>query len=329
MPDMERLKPIGTLFIDAGKKWSDDKAARLAAALAYYTLFSMAPLLILLTGFLGRILGEIYTTAEIGKQIELLIGPDAADWILSIIEGASAPTSFTVAALISLGVMFWGASNIFNHLKETLNFMWRVKPKEGASILVLIRGRLLAFAIVLVAGLLFMLYFLANTGISIAIPIITRYIPDSLEIVPTARTIQVVQLSAAFVIVTLLFAFFYKILPDARIRWRDVWIGAAVTSLLFGIGTVALSIYLSLSTVGSLYGAASSILVILIWVNYSAQIFLYGAEFTYIYATRYGSKIQPTGLAVSFRRQLVEVGEAADGDGSEQEAEAVEATPAN
>jgi membrane protein len=205
--------------------------------------------------------------------------------------------------------MFWGASNIFNHLKETLNFMWGVKAKPGAGIgiLVFIRGRLLAFAIVLIAGLLFAVYFLANTAISIAIPIINSYVPDALEILPAWRTIQAVQLAVAFLIVTLLFALFYKILPDVKIKWRDVWVGAAVTSLLFGIGTVALSIYLSFSSIGSLYGAAGSILVILMWVNYSAQIFLYGAEFTYIYTTRYGSQIVPASLAVSVRESNGEV----------------------
>jgi membrane protein len=306
---MAKLKPILDVFVDAAKKWSDDRATRLGAALAYYTLFSMAPLLILLSGFIGRFLGEFFSIDEISRQIELVIGADAAEWIMSIVDGASTPTSFTIATLISLAIMFWGASNIFNHLKETLNFMWGVKAKPGAGIgiLVFIRGRLLAFAIVLIAGLLFAVYFLANTAISIAIPIINSYVPDALEILPAWRTIQAVQLAVAFLIVTLLFALFYKILPDVKIKWRDVWVGAAVTSLLFGIGTVALSIYLSFSSIGSLYGAAGSILVILMWVNYSAQIFLYGAEFTYIYTTRYGSQIVPASLAVSVRESNGEV----------------------
>jgi membrane protein len=305
---MDKLKPILALFADSAKKWSDDRAARLAAALAYYTLFSMAPLLILLTGFIGRFLGEFFSTEAIGEQLEQVIGVDSTEWIMSIIDGATAPSSFTIAALISLGVMFWGASNIFSHLKETLNFMWGVKAKPGAGIGILhfIRGRLLAFAVVVIAGLLFAMYFLANAAVSIAIPIINEYVPDAWEVVPTWRTIQGIQLGVAFLIITLLFALFYKILPDVKIKWKDVWVGAAVTSLLFGLGTVALSIYLSVSSVGSLYGAAGSILVILMWVNYSAQIFLYGAEFTYVYATRYGSQIQPAGLAVSFRKPGVE-----------------------
>jgi len=301
---MEKIKPVLDVFVDAGKKWSEDRAARLAAALAYYTLFSMAPLLILLTGIIGRYLGEFFSLDEIGTQLEILIGADAADWIMSIVEGASAPTSFTIAAVISLGVMFWGASNIFSHLKETLNFMWGVKAKPGtrAGILQFVRGRLLAFAVVLISGLLFAIYFIANTAIAIAIPIINGYLPKAWEVIPAWRTIQGVQLGVAFLIITLLFALFYKILPDVTIKWRDVWVGAAVTSLLFGIGTVALSIYLSISSIGSLYGAASSILVILMWVNYSAQIFLYGAEFTYVYATRYGSQIHPDKLAISTRK---------------------------
>ncbi|HET6443309.1 MAG TPA: YihY/virulence factor BrkB family protein [candidate division Zixibacteria bacterium] len=306
---MAKLKPIVDVFVDAAKKWTDDRATRLGAALAYYTLFSMAPLLILLSGFIGRFLGEFFSVDEISRQIELVIGADAAEWIMSIIDGASTPTSFTIATLISLAIMFWGASNIFNHLKETLNFMWGVKAKPGAGfgILVFVRGRLLAFAIVLIAGVLFAVYFLANTAISIAIPLINSYVPDAWEVVPVWRTIQAVQLAVAFLIVTLLFALFYKILPDVKIKWRDVWVGAAVTSLLFGIGTVALSIYLSFSSIGSLYGAAGSILVILMWVNYSAQIFLYGVEFTYIYTTRHGAQIVPASLAVSVREPNGEV----------------------
>ncbi len=324
---MDKLKPILALFADSGKKWSDDRAARLAAALAYYTLFSMAPLLILLTGFIGRFLGEFFSIEAIGEQLEQVIGVDSTEWIMSIIDGATAPTSFTIAALISLGVMFWGASNIFNHLKETLNFMWGVKAKPGTGIGILhfIRGRLLAFVVVLIAGLLFATYFLANTAISIAIPIINEYIPDAWEVVPTWRTIQGIQLGVAFLIVTLLFAVFYKILPDVKMTWRDVWVGAAVTSLLFGVGTVALSIYLSFSSVGSLYGAAGSILVILMWVNYSAQIFLYGAEFTYVYTTRYGSQIQPAGLAVSFRKPGAEGQGASDDKEEELKGETAEA----
>ncbi len=303
---MAKIKPIAAVFADAAKKWSDDRATRLGAALAYYTLFSMAPMLILITGFISRYLGEFFSIDEIQEQLELLIGTDAANWIMSIIEGSSAPTSFTIAAVISLGIMFWGASNIFNHLKETLNFMWGVKARPGAGIGILhfIRGRLLAFVVVLIAGFLFAAYFVANTAISIAIPIINSYIPDAWEVIPAWRTIQGIQLGAAFLIVTLLFALFYKILPDVKMKWRDVWVGAAVTSLLFGLGTVALSIYLSFSSIGSLYGAASSILVILMWVNYSAQIFLYGAEFTYVYATRFGSQIQPTSLAMSIRQPV-------------------------
>ncbi|MGB3714011.1 MAG: YihY/virulence factor BrkB family protein [Candidatus Promineifilaceae bacterium] len=324
---MDKLKPILALFADSAKKWSDDRAARLAAALAYYTLFSMAPLLILLTGFIGRFLGEFFSIEAIGEQLEQIIGVESTEWIMSIIDGASAPTSFTIAALISLGVMFWGASNIFSHLKETLNFMWGVKAKPGAGIGILhfIRGRLLAFAVVVIAGLLFATYFLANTAISIAIPIINEYIPDAWEVVPTWRTIQGIQLGVAFLIVTLLFALFYKILPDVKMTWRDVWVGAAVTSLLFGVGTVALSIYLSFSSVGSLYGAAGSILVILMWVNYSAQIFLYGAEFTYVYTTRFGSQIQPAGLAVSFRKPGIEGQETADDKEMELKGETAEA----
>jgi membrane protein len=316
---MAKIKPVAAVFVDSAKKWSDDRAARLAAALAYYTLFSMAPMLILITGFVSRYLGEFFSLDEVQEQIELLIGADAANWIMSIVEGASAPTSFTIAALISLGIMFWGASNIFNHLKETLNFMWGVKARPGAGIGILhfIRGRLLAFAVVLIAGLLFATYFVANTAISIAIPIINSYLPSAWEVIPAWRTIQGVQLGVAFLIVTLLFALFYKILPDVKMKWRDVWVGAAVTSLLFGLGTVALSIYLSISSIGTLYGAASSILVILMWVNYSAQIFLYGAEFTYIYATRFGSQIHPTKLAMSIR----DTGSEAENGGDERQME--------
>lgn len=311
--NMAKLKGFASLIIDTVQKFTADRATRLAAALAYYSIFSLTPLLIILTGIAGRFLGPEIGTDEIGQQIEQIVGTEAASLIQSMIDGFSQPASFTLTTVISLGIMFWGASNIFNHLKETLNIIWGVKPKPGVeSTLAFIRGRLLAFALIFGAGFLLVAYFLLNTLVAAAIPIITRYVPDWLEVIPDWRTIQIAQFALVFVVATVLFAIFYRILPDVEIAWRDVWVGALVTSLLFGIGTFALSIYFSFYS-SSLYGAAGSLMVVLLWFYYSAQIFLFGAEFTQVYSTRFGSQIRPADYAQTFETTIAENEDASSG----------------
>jgi len=298
---MKILRTIGSLFVESGKKWAEDRASRLAAALAYYTLFSLAPLLIILADIGNWLLGKASAIEELPQYVESFVGPEAADWVLNILEGVETPNSLSFSSVIGFIVMLWAASNIFNHLKATLNIIWGVKAASGRTgIIATIRGRLLAFATVLLAGLMLVIFLLLNTVVAVVIPFIADLLPDILEIIPVWRTIQIVQFLVAFVVITILIAIFFKVLPDVEITWRDVYIGAALTSLLITIGTAVLSLYFSLGTVASLPGVAGSLLVMLLWVYYSAQIFLFGAEFTEIFATRHGSQIRPSNHAITF-----------------------------
>jgi len=315
----EKLKGFIGFFIETGQKFATDRATRLAAGLAYYTLFSLAPLLIILTGIAGRFLDEVISGEDIPEIIERVVGPEAAEWISGLIEGGnviSDSSSFTIATIISLGVMIWGAANIFNHIKETLNFIWGVRAAPGRKgIIATVRGRLVAFATVFFFGLLIVSFFLLNALMAYIVPLFETYIlkssfltelfPEVIQtftdtILPSWRVLQWLQYILAFGLMLLVFAFFYKFMPDVHIAWRDVWVGAAFTALLITIGTLGLSIYFKLSSIGSLYGAAGTIMLVLFWFYYSAQMFLFGAEFTAVYATRYGSEIRPSHNAIAF-----------------------------
>lgn len=343
-----KLKILVDMFVETGNKFAQDRATRLAAGLAYYTMFSLAPLIIILTGIAGRFLDDALTGENFLEIIPRVVGPEAADWILGLVEGTTIfddSSSFTIAAIISLGIMIWGAANIFNHIKETLNFIWGVRAAPGRrGIIATVRGRLIAFLTVFFLGMLVVGFLLMNTVVAYIIPriestilespLLTDHFPDAVQtfsetILPSWRAVQWAQYILAFGLMLLIFAFFYKFMPDVHIAWKDVWVGSAVTSLFITIGTIGLSLYFRLSSIGSLYGAAGTIMVILYWFYYSAQMFLFGAEFTETYAMHYGSAIRPTVNAVSFEMvvdqkvnsavgpatdEMNDHGEAADGE---------------
>lgn len=302
---------------------------RMAAALSYYLLFSLAPLLFILTSALGalaeRFLFQSGIDSEINRLLENVLGPDLADFVLSLSEGSGQPTalssSLPLISIIGLVITLWGASSIFNYLHEALNTIWGVKPVAQGGIFMEVRRRLVAFLVVFIAGALLVLYLLANTVVSLLLPILHSVVPETLSIVPDFQILQLSQSLFLFVVTTLLFAAFYRILPDVEITWRDVFVGAAFTSVLFGIGVLVLSVYFRFYT-SSFAGAAGSLVVLLLWFYYSSQIFMYGAEFTYMYATRYGSKITPANYTVAVNRTLIDNGTdehgSADQDGESE-----------
>lgn len=297
---MNKLKNIISLFIDSFKKWQDDRAVRMAAALAYYGLFSLAPLLVIVTGIVGslveRFFGDFVETVNLNSILSGILGPDVAELILQMVEntevGNSVTSSLPLASVISIGIIMWGASSIFKYLHEALNTIWGVKPIIKGGILVTIRRYAVSFAVVFVLGLILVLYLILIAVVSLLLPAVESLVPAAIEILPDFRLIQVFQFVILFLVGTLMFSAFFKILPDVEIKWRDVFVGAAFTAFLFGIGVIVLSIYFTFYS-STLYGVAGSLVVLLLWSYYSAQIFLYGAEFTYLYATRYGSQIQP------------------------------------
>jgi membrane protein len=310
------MRAFGELLVESGRNWAKDRAARLAAALAYYTLFSLAPLLIVVVGIAGQWLGRSMTVEEITNYLVGIVGLDAAQWVGNLAGNFTAPETFTLTAVASVAVIVWGASNAFNHLKETLNIIWGVKPgpvKAKKKLLAVLRSRLLAFGAVFLAVFLMVAYLLANTLLSAVLGLMGEIAPWTLALLPKVQLIQIAQFAVGLVVFTGLLAILYKFLPDVEMVWRDVLVGAAFTSVLISVGNLALSVYFSASSVGSLYGAAGSIMVLLVWLYYSAQMFLFGAEFTEVYARRFGSRFRPAGHAVWVRPKTTTGGAAETG----------------
>ncbi|WP_026734220.1 YihY/virulence factor BrkB family protein [Fischerella sp. PCC 9605] len=286
------LKAVWGLFQETFSEWQKDKASRLAAALAYYTIFSIAPLLIIVIAIAGAVFGEAAASNAIFNQLQGLIGPEGAKVIQNAIANASRPQAGTIASLISIVVLIFGATGLFTELQDALNTIWEVQPKPGKAMKNMVRQRFLSFAMILAIGFLLLVSLVISTVLAALINYFQNLLPgvDFLW--------QFVNFFLGFAITTVLFGLIFKVLPDAKITWKDVLIGAAITSLLFSIGRYALGHYLGNATFGSTYGAAGSIVVILVWVYYAAQILFFGAEFTQVYARRYGSRIVPADYAM-------------------------------
>jgi membrane protein len=287
------LKAVWGLFQETFQEWSSDKVPRLAAALSYYTIFSIAPLLIIVIAIAGAVFGEAAARGAIFNQLQGLIGSAGAEVIQTAIENASQPqTGGTIASIISIIVLMFGATGLFAELQDSLNTIWEVQPKPGRTVKNMVRQRVTSFAMVVAIGFLL----LVSLVVSAVLAGITSYFS---HLLPGIDFIwQFVNFLLGFAVTTVLFGLIFKVLPDVKITWNDVIIGAAITALLFSIGRYLLGQYLGNSTFGSAYGAAGSIVVILVWVNYAAQILFFGAEFTQVYARKYGSRIVPTEDAI-------------------------------
>ncbi len=270
------------------QEWSDDKISDQAAAVAYYSLFALAPLLIIVVAIVGLFYRDSAVVRDaLVNEIGGLIGQQAALTIQQMMAGASMPGRSGLAMVLGIIVLLVSASAVFDLLQRILNTIWKVKPKPGLGIMDMIKTRFFSFAMMLGMGFLLLVSLIVSTAIAALNQLIAGYLPDA-EILAHA-----IDLIISFGIVTLLFAVTYKVVPDATVHWSDVWIGAAVTALLFDIGKFLIGLYLGHSTFASAYGAAGSVLIILVWVYYSAQIVFLGAEFTQVYARRRGSEVRP------------------------------------
>jgi len=287
------FRSIWKLLQETFTEWSEDKASRLAASLAYYTIFSLAPLLIIVIAITGTLFGEEAARGEIVQQIQGLVGREGAEFIELAIKNASKPEEGNIASIISILVLLLGATGLFAELQDSLNTIWEVKPKPGRNIFNIIHQRFLSFAMVVGIGFLL----LVSLVISAALSAITTYFTN---VLPGVDIIwQIINFLLSFSITTVLFGLIFKVLPDVKIAWSDVLIGAVITSILFSLGKFLLGRYLGNSSFASTYGAAGSLMVILAWVYYAAQILFFGAEFTQVYARKYGNRIIPTKNAVS------------------------------
>jgi membrane protein len=297
-------KAILRLLKETFKEWQEDKVSRLAAALAYYTVFSLAPLLIIAIAVAGAVFGEEAARGEIVGQIRGLVGSDGAEVIETAIASANRPdANGGIASVISVVVLLFGASGVFTQLQDALNTVWEVQPKPGQGIATMLRQRFLSFSMVLVIGFLLLVSLVLSAGLTALSSYMSHLLPG-LDFVW-----QMANYVISFVVITFLFALIYKFLPDVKITWNDVLIGAIITSVLFVIGKFFLGLYLGQGTFASTYGAAGSLVVLLAWVYYSAQIIFFGAEFTQVYARRYGSQIVPADYA----EQVPEIARAKQG----------------
>lgn len=269
------------LILAAASSWMEDRAPRLGAALAYYTVFSLAPVLVIAIAVAGLIFGEDAARGEVAHQIESLVGQQGSQAIQEMLAGASIRESGLKATLISVGLLLFGSIVVFGELQDSLNQIWNVPDKPSSGWWKLVRDRLWSFVMVLAIALLLLALLVSSAVLSAVLGWLDDW--------PTAWLAIVLDTLLSLAVLTGLFAMIYKILPDTRIDWRDVWLGAVITALLFLGGRYLIGLYLGRGTLGSAYGAAGSFAALLIWLYYSAQVFLFGAELTHQYACKYGS----------------------------------------
>jgi membrane protein len=284
------------------EEWLDDKAPQLGAALAFYTVLSLAPLVLILLAIIGVIFRHDPAGAwtKLIEQMSYFLDKSAIQVVQDIARTASTPGKSTLATIIGIALALFGASGVFGQLQDALNTIWGVKAKPGLGIWGFLRTRFLSFA--MVAGACFLL--LVSLAIEALLKGLSNYIQAAL---PGGLTIAVtIYLIFDFAVITTLFAMIFKILPDVKTRWRDMWVGAVMTAVFFVIGKWALGLYLGSGTAASAYGAASSLVTLLLWAYYSSQILLFGAEFTQVYANRGGMRIKPDNYAVRIERKEIE-----------------------
>jgi len=284
-------KTAFALTKDSAKAWSEDKASRLAAALSYYTIFSIAPLLVLAIAVAGLVFGQQAASHQLFGEIRGLVGDQGAQAIQTMVESVHQKGGSWVATIVGLATLLLGASGAFGQLQDALNTIWQVQPKPGLGIKGFLRARFLSFSMVLVIG--FML--LVTLVISAALSALGHYLEGILSV--PAAIMQLLNFAISFAVTSLLFTLIYKVLPDVTVRWRDVWIGGLVTAFLFSVGRYLIGLYLGRGSVSSAYGAAGSLVILLLWIYYSAQILFFGAEFTKVFANRFGAHIQPAPYA--------------------------------
>ncbi len=283
------------LLKETYQQWKTDKASRLAAALSYYTIFSIAPLLIIVIAVAGMVFGQDAAEGKIVEQTEEMVGRDGAEIIQTMLENSNNMSSNVLATVIGIVTLIIGATGVFGHLQESLNTIWGVEVIEMGGILGMVKKRFFSFTLVIGIGFLLLMSLVISAGISA----LSKFADDWVPGVDIGT--QVINFVLSFGITTFLFGMMFRILPDVEIAWKDVWLGAAMTSLLFTIGKFLIGLYLGQSSAASTYGAAGSLVVLLIWIYYSAQIVLLGAEFTQVYADKYGSTIVPNKNARAVR----------------------------
>jgi membrane protein len=283
-PGPARHTTVLAFLREVAAEWQRDNALSQGAALAYYALFSLAPLLVVVIAMAGLVLGDAAAQGELVARIGGAVGPEAAKVIEGMVVAASRPKSGLIATGASLATMAFGASGVFGQLRSSLNHIWGVPAGGRQGVHGLVMQRLAAFGIILGIGSLLLVSLALSAILAAVHDVVSRHLPLLAVLLPP------LNLLLSYLVATAFFALIYKVLPDARMRWRDVWTGAAVTALLFTGGKSMIAFYLGYASGTSVYGAAASLVVLLLWIYYSAQVLLLGAEFTEVYSRRYGSR---------------------------------------
>jgi len=291
---IDKAKRFSSLFVRTFKQWIEREPFNNSIIIAYYTIFSLPGLLIIIINIAGYFFGTEMVTEKVTGQIQGMIGGDTAKDVQNIVVNASKSEGTVLSSILAVATLLFGATGIFYQTQQILNKMWEVKPQPKQKILKLIKDRVFSFGLILIVGFLLLVSLVLSASLTALSDWIAAHISEALVIL-----FRIIDFIVSIGVVTLLFAAIYKFLPDAKIKWRDVWIGAIVTALLFVIAKFALGLYFGQSDPGSAYGAAGSIILIMLWVSYAGMILLFGAEFTQVYASRHGRPIIPTKGAVS------------------------------
>ncbi len=281
---------------ESARDWSEDNASRMAAALAYYALLSLAPLVVIAIAVIGFFYGSDAARGRVSDELGAFVGSGAAEGIEAVVASARSPESGIISTVVGVVTLFFGASGVFGELQSSLNTVWEVKRRPGGGIWGEVKVRFFSFSMVLGVAFLLLVSLLVSAGLSAVGSIFTGLLPGG------ELAWQVFNFLFSLAVVAALFAVIFKYIPDAEVRWRDVWLGGVVTAVLFSIGKSLLGLYLGKAAVVSAYGAAGSVIALVVWVYYATQIFLFGAELTQARARRSGREIRPSRGAVSIRR---------------------------
>lgn len=285
-------------------EFNDDNAIKLSAALSYYTIFALPPLLIIIITICGFFFGEEAVTGELYGQINRLVGDGAAVQIQEAIKNVRLSDSNVFVTVFGVVMLLIGASGVFAEIQSSINFIWGLRAKPNKGLKKFIQNRLMSFSMIVSVGFLLLVSLMLNATLDVLNARLKLYFPES-----TVYFFYVVNIVIVFASITLLFAIIFRTLPDGIIKWKDAFIGASCTAVLFMIGKFAIGLYLGNSTIASVYGAAGSVIIILVWVYYSAIILYFGAEFTKVYAQSYGGKISPNDYSVEIKKEIFEVKE--------------------
>jgi membrane protein len=288
------LKNFGAMLKETFTQWNEREPFNNSVIIAYYTIFSLPGLMVIIINIAGYFYDKGEITSRLTEQIQGMIGGDTAADVEAIIGKASESKESTLATILGIATLIFGATGVFYQLQQILNKMWEVKPKPKQMILKFLLDRVFSFGLILAVGFLLLVSLALSAGLSAFSDWVAVHLSDSLNVL-----FKLADICLSLGVITVLFAAMYKFLPDAQIRWKDVWPGAFLTAILFTVAKFALGLYFGQSDPGSTYGAAGTIILIMLWVSYAGLILLFGAEFTQVYAKRYGKEIKPTEGSVS------------------------------